>query len=155
MKIKTGIDQPGIPTKKKPHLGDILLKKYRNRITEGFEDLKRFERIDKLEKPVLEFIFYGNKKKILEVYRLLAGFPYAFTIRTKKGLDLWSLPERGTRNAYVHISRFPKLIKFIEKHKNDIPRDLCGILYGYPLPEVHQFTYDWETWWKNKKKKKR
>ena len=146
MKNETGINKAGIPTKQKPHLGDILLKKYRDRITEGFEALKRFELIDRLEKPVLDFIFYGNKKKILEVYRLIAEFPYAFTIRTKKGLDLWSLPERGTRNAYVHISRFPKLIKFIEHHENDIPDDLWGILYGYPLSEVHQFTYDWETW---------
>jgi len=55
----------------------------------------------------------------LEVYRLIAEFPDAFTIRTKKGLDLWSLPEKGTRNAYVHISRFPKLIKFIKKHENE------------------------------------
>ena len=58
MKIKTGINKPGISTKKKPHLGDILLRKYRDRITEGFEDLKRFELIDRLEKPVLDFIFY-------------------------------------------------------------------------------------------------
>ncbi len=65
MKNETGINKAGIPTKKKPHLGDILLKKYRDRITEGFEDLKRFELIDRLEKPVLNFIFYGNKKKIL------------------------------------------------------------------------------------------
>jgi hypothetical protein len=94
----------------------------------------------------LNFIFYGNKKKILEVHALLSEFPYAFTIRTKKGLDLWNLPERGSRNAYAHISRFPKLIKYIEKHENDIPRDLWGILYGYPLSEVHQFTYDYDTW---------
>ena len=75
-------------------------------------------------KPVLSFIFYGNKKKILEVYNLIAEYPYAFTMRTKKGLDLWSLPERGSRNAYVHISRFTKLIKLIEKHEKDIPSDL-------------------------------
>lgn len=154
MKINTGIDRPGIPTEKKPHLGDILLKKYKDRITEGFEDLKRFERIDRLEKPVLDFIFYGNKKKILEVYDLISEFPYAFTIRTKKGLGLWSLPEKGSRNVYVHISRFPKLIKFIEKYEGKIPDDLWGILYGYPLPEVHQFTYDWETWSKRKSSSK-
>ena len=106
----TGIDKPGIPTKIKPHLGDILLEKYEDRIMAGFDDLKRFERIDRLEKPVMDFIFSGTKKKIIEVYDLIAEHPYAFTIRTKKGLDLWSLPERGSRNAYVHISRFPKLI---------------------------------------------
>ena len=146
MKNDTGIDKPGIPTKKKPHLGDILLEKYGDRIMTGFEELRHFEQIDRLEKPVLNFIFYGSKKKILEVHALLSEFPYAFTIRTKKGPDLWSLPERGSRNAYVHISRFPKLIKHIEKHENDISQDLWGILYGYPLSEVHQFTYDYSTW---------
>ena len=146
MKNNTGIDKPGIPTEMKPHLGDILLEKYEDRIMAGFEELRHFEQIDRLEKPVLNFIFYGNKKKILEVHALLSEFPYAFTIRTKKGLDLWNLPERGSRNAYAHISRFPKLIKYIEKHENDIPRDLWGILYGYPLSEVHKFTYDNDTW---------
>ena len=150
MKIKTGIDKPGIPTKKKPHLGDLLLTRYKGRIMEGFEDLKRFELIDNLEKPVMGFIFYGNKKKILEVYDLLAESPYAFTIKTKKGLDLWNLPERGTRNAYVYISRFPKIIKFIKQYEGKIPDDLWGILYGYSLPKAHQFTYDWETWKKRK-----
>ena len=154
MKIKTGTDKPGIPTKMKPHLGDILLEKYEDRIMTGFEELRHFEQIDRLEKTVLNFIFYGNKKKILEVYDFLSEFPYSFTIRTKKGLDLWNLPEKGTRNAYVHISRFPKLIKFIEKNEGKIPDDLWGILYGYPLPEVHQFTYDWETWSKRKSSSK-
>jgi len=28
-----------------------------------------------------------------------------------------------------------------------------GVLFGYPLSEVHQFTYDWETWNKGMKKK--
>ena len=143
----TGIDKPGIPTERKPHLGDILLERYENRILTGFDDLERFEQIDRLEKPVLNFIFYGTKKKILEVYDLIEQFPYAFTIRTKKGLDLWNLPERGSRNAYVHISRFPKLIKFIKEHEKDIPSDLWGLLYGIPIPKVHQFTYDWQTWW--------
>ena len=142
----TGIDKPGIPTKKKPHLGDILLEKYEDRILTGFDDLERFEQIDRLEKPVMDFIFYGTKKKILEVYDLIAQFPYAFTIRTKKGLDLWKLPERGSRNAYVHISRFPKLIKFIEEHEKDIPNDLWGLLHGYKIPEIHEFIYDWQTW---------
>jgi hypothetical protein len=146
MKTQTGIDKPGIPTRKKPHLGDLLLKKYKNIIMEGFQDLKHFEMIDNLEKSVLDFIFYGNKKKILEVYDFLSEFPYSFTIRTKKGLDLLNLPEMGTRNAYVHISRFPKLIKFIEKYEGKIPDDLWGILYGYPLAEVHQFTYAYDIW---------
>lgn len=146
MKNETVIDKPGIPTEMKPHLGYILLEKYEDRIMTGFEELRHFEQIDRLEKPVLNFIFYGTKKKILEVYDLLSEFPYAFTIRTKKGLDLWSLPEKGSRNAYAHISRFPKLIKFIEKFEGKIPDDLWGILYGYPLPKVHQFTYDNDTW---------
>jgi len=45
-------------------------------------------------------------------------------MRTKKGHDLWSLPQRGSRNAYVHISRFPKLIKFIREYEDKIPDDL-------------------------------
>jgi hypothetical protein len=102
----------------------------------------------------LDFIFTGNKKKILEVYNLLSEYQYAFTIRTKKGFDLWSLPDRGIRNAYVYISRFPKLIKFINKYENEIPDDMWGVLFGYPLSEVHQFTYDWETWIKGKKRKR-
>lgn len=65
---------------------------------------------------------------------------------TKKGYDLWNLPIRGIRNAYVHISRFPKLIKFIKDYENKIPSDLWGIIYGYPLSGVHQFTYDWNEW---------
>ncbi len=150
MKNETGVDKPGIRTTNTPHLGDLLLQRYGNRITEGFTSLEKFELIDRLEKPVLDFIFYGNRKKILEVYDLLSGFPYSFTIRTKKGLDLWILPEKGSRNAYVHISRFPELIKFIDRYEREIPPDLWGILYGYPLPEVHQFTYDWEGWSKRK-----
>ena len=150
MKNETGADKPGILSRNTPYLGDLLLERYKNRIMEGFEDLEKFELIDRLEKPVLSFIFYGTKSKIIEIYSFLSKFPYSFTIRTKKGPDLWNLPEKGSRNAYVHISRFPKLIKFIEKNEGNIPDDLWGILYGYPLPEVHQFTYDWETWSKKK-----
>ena len=150
MKNETGIDKPGIPSRNTPHLGDLLLERYKNRIMEGFEDLEKFELIDRLEKPVLSFIFYGTKSKIIEIYSFLSKFPYSFTIRTKKGPDLWNLPEKGSRNAYVDISRFPKLIKFIEKNEGNIPDDLWGILFGYPLPEVHQFSYDWETWSKTK-----
>jgi hypothetical protein len=97
--------------------------------------------IDELRKPILGFIFYGNRRIILEVHQFLSQFPYAFTVSTKKGLDLWALPEEGTRNAYVHITRFPQLIRFIEKHENEIPCDLWGLLYGYPLDEVYRFTY--------------
>ena len=143
----TGLCAPGYPTiNNKPHLGDLILKKYKGRICTGFEDLERFELIDRLEKPVLDFIFYGNKRIILEVYDLLSQFPYSFIMRTKKGYDLWSLPERGSRNAYVYISRFPKLLNFIKKYENKIPDDLWGIIFGYPLHEIHQFTYDWDEW---------
>jgi len=149
-----GQDKPGIPTiNKKPHLGDLLLAKFKNKISGGFDDLKRFELIDRLEKPVLNFYFYGNKKTIIEMYDFISQFPYSFVIRTKKGLDLWNLPEKGVRAADVHISRFPKLIKFIRDHENLISNDLWGLLYGYPLAEVHQFTYDWEAWDKTKKAK--
>ena len=148
---RTGKDAPGIPTiSEKPHLGDLLLRKYKKRIMEGFDDLEKFELIDRLEKPVLNFIFYGSKKIILEVYDFLSQFPYSYVIRTKKGLDLWSLPERGSRNAYVHISRFPKLIKFIKEYEYKISNDLWGLLYGYPLSEIHQYTYNWEAWSKRK-----
>jgi hypothetical protein len=143
----TGINSPGIPTiNNRPHLGDLLLKRYKRRICNGFDDLEKFELIDRLEKPVLNFIFVGTKHIILEVYNLISQFPYAFIMRTKKGYDLWSLPERGSRNAYVYISRFPKLIKFIRDYEDKIPSDLWGILFGYQLDEVHQFTYDWEEW---------
>ena len=147
MKDNTGITASGIPTiNNKPHLGDLLLERYRGRICTGFDDLERFELVDQLEKPALEFIFYGSKRIILEVYDLISQFPYAFIMSTKKGYDLWNLPNRGSRNAYVHISRFPKLIKFIKEYENKIPSDLWGIIYGYPLKEVHQFTYDWNEW---------
>jgi hypothetical protein len=84
-------------------------------------------------------------------YDFLSQFPYSFVIRTKKGLDLLSLPEKGVRTAHVHISRFPKLIEFIRHNEDLIPGDLWGLLYGYPLSEIHQFTYDWEAWVKEKK----
>lgn len=143
----TGLTPPGIPTEcNRPHLGDLLLKRYKGRIYAGFDDLEKFELIDRLEKPVMDFIFVGTKRIILEVYDLISQFPYAFIMRTKKGYDLWGLPERGSRNAYVYISRFPKLIKFIRDYEDKIPSDLWGIIYGYPLDEVHQFTYDWQGW---------
>jgi hypothetical protein len=148
----TGINAPGIPTiSNKPHLGDLILKKYKNRISTGFDDLEKFELIDRLEKPVIDFTFYGTKQIILEVYDFVSQFPYSFIMRTKKGYDLWSLPKRGSRNAYVHISRFPKLIKFIRDYEVKIPCDLWGIIFGYSLNEVHQFTYDWNEWAKKKR----
>ena len=64
-----------------------------------------------------------------------------------------SLPEKGVRTADVHISRFPKLIEFIKHNESLISNDLWGLLYGYPLSEIHQFTYDWEAWAKSKKLK--
>lgn len=150
--VNTGLDKPGVPTvNRKPHLGDLILRKLGYRMAAGDDDLKRFELVDQLEKPVLNFGFYGAKKIIIELYDLLSQFPYAFVIRTRKGLDLWSLPERGVRAADVHISRFPKLIKFIRDNEELISSDLWGLLYGYPLPDVHQFTYDWEAWAKKKK----
>ena len=112
----------------------------------GFDDLEKFELIDRLEKPVLSFHLFGTKRKIIEVHDFISGFPYSFFIRTKKGLDIWNLPELGTRDAEVYISRFPKLIKFIQENENTISSDLWGLLYGYSLPEIHQFTYDWDTW---------
>lgn len=153
MKGAVGLGKPGEAVKIRPNLGEIILQRYEGIIKVGFDDLERFDLIDRLEKPVLDFIFSGTKKKILELYDLLTEFPYAFLIRTKKGYDLWNLPERGVRNAYVYISRFPKLIKFIEEHEDQIPSDLWGIIFGYPLPEVHQFTYDWENWRKEQDKK--
>ncbi len=152
----TGIDQPGVPSiSTKPHLGKLLLKKYRDRITTGFDDLEKFELVDRLEKPVLNFIFYGQKKIILDVYNFLSKHPYSFFMKTKRGPDIWKLPDRGTRNAYVYISRFPNLIKFIQKYENEITNDLWGLLYGYPLDEIHQFTYNWEAWDKKMEMKER
>jgi len=115
----------------------------------GFDDLQQFDLIDRLEKPVLSFGFFGSKRIIIEVYDFISRFPYSFLIRTNKGLDIWKLPERGTRNADVCISRFPNLIKFIRDNEITIVSDLWGLLYGYPLPEIHQFTYDWNIWAKD------
>lgn len=149
--MRTGLNKPGIPAVSPgPHLGDLIRHKLGQRLAAGHEDLKRFERIDRLEKPVLSFYFYGTRKLILELHDLLDQFPYSFVIKTKKGLDLWSLPERGVRAADVYLSRFPNLIKLIRDHEGLISSDLWGLLYGYPLAEVHQFTYDWEGWAKRK-----
>jgi len=104
--------------------------------------LRNIWRVDRLQKPVLNFYFYGNKKVIVDVYDFLSGFPYAYLIQTRMGRDIWRLPERGVRAAEVYISRFPKLIKFIAEHEDTIPDDLWGLLFGYPAAEVHLFAYD-------------
>jgi hypothetical protein len=46
----------------------------------------------------------------------------------------------------VHISRFPNLIKFIQDNENSISNDMWGLLYGYPVPDIHQFMYAWDAW---------
>ena len=125
----------------KPHLGDIILKRYSERLLSGFEDLKQFDLIDQLKKPVLSFSFYGSKRIILEIDSFLERFQYFFIIFTKSGYDICSLPDRGNRNAKVYISRFPKLIKFIKENENNISDDLWGLLYGYPLDEIYDFLY--------------
>lgn len=155
MKQLTGYDTPGVMSKKQPHFGKLLLSKYGNRINYGFDDLERFEMIDQLKKPVLNFGFWGTKRMIIDVHNFLSQFPYSFFIRTKKGFDLWNLPERGSRNAYVHISRFPNLIKFIRDNENTISSDLWGLLYGYPLDEIHQFACDWDNWSKRQKRREK
>ena len=81
MNRKIGINKAGISTiDEKPHLGSLLLRKYRNRITTGFDDLEKFELIDRLEKPMLDFIFCGNRRVILELPDLLDRSPYSFVI---------------------------------------------------------------------------
>ncbi len=141
-KKKRGCGKPGAIADIKPHLGRQLLKKYGSRIAGGFDDLEKFELVDRLQKPVLNFYFYGNKKVIVDVYNFLSRFPYAYIIQTKMGRDIWRLPEKGVRYAEVYISRFPNLIKFIAEREGEIPDDLWGLLFGYPLPEVHLFAYD-------------
>ncbi len=141
-KAKTGYAKPGALANIKTHLGQLLLKKYGARISNGFDDLEKFELVDRLQKPVLNFSFYGNKKVIVEIHDFLSEFPYAYLIQTRLGGDIWRLPEKGVRYAEVHISRFPKLIRFIAEHDAAIPADLWGLLYGYPTAEVHLFTYD-------------
>jgi hypothetical protein len=108
----------------------LLLARYEKEIKSGFDDLERFELIDRLKKPVLYFAFSGTKRLIIELHDYLSQFPYSFFIRTNKGLDIWNLPELGTRNAHVHISRFPNLIKFIQDNENSISNDMWGLLYG-------------------------
>ena len=130
---KTGYDKSGIKKKKRPHLGDIIIERYGKKIKSGYEGLERFELIDHLIKPVLHFKFTGTKRTIIEVYDLISEFPYAFIIRTKMGLHIWSLPEQGIRTAHVYISRFMDFIVFIRDNEKNISDDMWGLLYGYPL----------------------
>jgi hypothetical protein len=53
-----GIDKPGTPTNKKPHLGDLLLKRYKNRIMEGAEDLTRISHRQNNMVQIMRFLFY-------------------------------------------------------------------------------------------------
>jgi len=81
MMNKTGRDLPGIPTvNNKPHLGDLILKKYGDIIGGGAQDLEHFELIDGLEKPVISFEIRGDDKLMLEVCDFLSQFPYYQTI---------------------------------------------------------------------------
>ena len=144
MMNKTGRDLPGIPTvNNKSHLGDLILKKYGDIIGGGVQDLEHFELIDGLEKPVMSFEIRGDEKLMLEVCEFLSQSPYAFSIL------MTDLPDQGRIMGDVYISRFPRIINFIRHHDRDIPRDLWGLIFGYPIPEIHQFEYDWNQWKKN------
>lgn len=149
-RIGVGFTKPGIPATAKPHLGDLLLAKYDGKILGGINDLKNFELIDRLEKPVLSFDVFAGKKLLLELQSYLASFPYAYAIITKKGTNLAELSNLGASAAWVYVSRFPNLIQIIREHWKKMPNDLWGLLYGYPMAEVHQFTYDWEEWSRRK-----
>jgi hypothetical protein len=122
MKNAEGLGKPGKAVKNRPNIGEIILQRYEGILKVGFDDLERFDLIDRLEKPLLNFIFSGNKNMIFEVYGLFAEFPYAFLIRTKKGYDLWNLPERGARNAHVNISRFPKTDQIYKRTRSPNPK---------------------------------
>ena len=144
MMNKTGKDLPGVPTvSNKPHLGDLILEKYGDTIGGGVQDLEKFELVDLLKKPVMSFEVSGDEKLMLEVCEFLSQFPYAFTMSLK------DVPDRGFTVGYVYVSRFPRIINFIRRHDRGIPRDLLGLIYGYPAHEVHQFEYDWPEWKKN------
>jgi len=152
MAINTGKHLPGIPSvNKKPHLGDLILKKYGNVITGGKQDLKAFELVDGLEKPVMSFEIRGDKELILDVHEFLSQSPYAFTVSAARGQQgLESFPDdEGDFITDVFVSRFPNLIEFVERHRKDVPVDLWGLIFGYPVLEIHQFAYDWTQWKKN------
>ena len=151
MAINTGRHLPGIPSvNKKPHLGDLILKKYGHVITGGKQDLEAFELIDGLKKPAMSFEIRGDKELMLDVHEFLSRYPYAFTMSAAKGQQgLESLPDEGDFIADVLISRFPDLIEFVEKHQRDIPVDMYGLIFGYPVLEIHQFAYDWPQWKRN------
>ena len=75
----------------------------------------------------------GSKQKIIDLYDFLSKYPSSFFLTTNRGPDIWSMSERGSRNAYVYISRFPNLIKYIQKNENNISSDMWGMLYDHPL----------------------
>jgi hypothetical protein len=145
-----GFDKPGIPTIMKPNLGELLLAKYGHKVIRDYDVVENFELLDRLEKPVLNFDVLGSKKTLLELQAYLACFPYAFAMITRKGKRLEELSNLGASGAWVYVSRFPNLIKLIREHWKKMPSDLWGLLYGYPMAEVHQFTYDWEEWSRRK-----
>ncbi len=130
----------------KSHFGAVLLKRYGDRISTGWEDLERFEMVDEFKKPVVGFGFRGGNKVFLELEGLLKESGYAFWIRTTKGKKVRELSKMGSSSAYVYVSKFPKLIKFISKSCGSFSDDLWGLLFGYPLEEVYQFAYENNAW---------
>ena len=134
---------------RKRHFGAELLYLYEDRISTGWEDLERFDRVEGFKKPVVGFGFRGGKKVFLELESMLKKSGYAFWIRTTKGKKVSEISKMGSSSAYVYVSRFPKLIKLISKHGGIISDDLWGLLFGYPLEEVYQFTYNNDEWRKN------
>ena len=130
----------------KQHLGSVLLERFEERIDTGWEDLERFDRIDTFQKPVMSFGFMGSKKVILELDRILKTSGYAYWIYTRSKKKVRELSKMGSSSVYVYVSRFPNLIKFISRHDGDIPHDLWGLIFGYPLTEVYRYTYENDLW---------
>ncbi len=77
MKNAIGIGKPGEPVNNRPHLGDLILQKYEGILHTGFEDLKRFELIDRLEndqeKPVLDFFWGVTRKRSVRYMNFFQG----------------------------------------------------------------------------------
>ena len=138
-----GSGKIGEPYDVRPHLGEQILRKYRDLISCGWDDLEHFELIDLLQKPVLWFHLYGHKEMLLELFDLLDASRYAFWIKPDKAEHIWKWPDdKRKRGAGIYISRFPNLVRFIKKNEGAISDDLWGLLYGDPLPEIHQHSYD-------------
>ena len=108
--------------------------------------IRSFVVIPSILKPVVGFGIRGGKKVFLELESMLKNSGYAFWIRTTKGKKVREISKMGSSSAYVYVSSFPKLIKFISKHGDIISDDLWSLLFGYPLSEVYQFTYENEAW---------